>query len=195
MTTYGAVPYAAANFLMPVNRAGSRPSILTWDSLPRKIPNNEAVPFFCECSAAGNIRADQQRQTGIARLRAKACRPRALWCLERPRCMRRRLKSTARHPGRAAPGRPSRFPGSGCCGANVAKFTATGLRFPAVEQRIDVTSGLAGVVGKRHRGTAKDVEVGYCPPPGEPIAEATERILDARPVKQRRRIGHAASIS
>jgi hypothetical protein len=46
-----------------------------------------------------------------------------------------------------------------------------------------------------HRSTAEHVQVSHDAALGEPVAETAEGILAARPVEQRRRVGHAASIS
>ena len=64
-----------------------------------------------------------------------------------------------------------------------------------LEQRINVTGSPPGVVGKGHGGAAEYVEVRDHAASGEALAEAAESILEGRPVEQRRRITHAASIS
>jgi hypothetical protein len=63
------------------------------------------------------------------------------------------------------------------------------------EQRIHVAGSPPGIVGKRHGSAAEHVEVCDHAARGEPVAEAAKSILDARPVEQRGRITHAASIS
>lgn len=52
-----------------------------------------------------------------------------------------------------------------------------------LKQCIDVAGSPAGIVGESHRGTAEHVEVRDHAPPGEAVAEAAERIFDARPVE------------
>jgi hypothetical protein len=44
-------------------------------------------------------------------------------------------------------------------------------------------------------GSAEHVEVRDDAAPGQPFPEASEGVLDARAVEQRRGVGHAASIS
>jgi hypothetical protein len=64
-----------------------------------------------------------------------------------------------------------------------------------LEQRINVASGPTRIVREGHRSPAEYIQVSHDATPSEPVAKAAEGILDARPVEQRRRIGHAASIS
>jgi hypothetical protein len=63
------------------------------------------------------------------------------------------------------------------------------------KQRIHVAGSPPGVEGESHGSAAEHVKVRDYAPPGEPLAKAPERILDACPVEQREGFTHAASIS
>lgn len=63
------------------------------------------------------------------------------------------------------------------------------------EQGVHVAGSPPGIVRKSHGSAAEDIEISDHAAAGEPLAEAAKSILDTGPVKQRRGITHAASIS